>query len=126
VIFVNRQRGSGTRVLLDYQLGLLGISPAQIQGYQNQEYTHLAVGAAIASGRADCGIGIAAVTQSLDLDFIPLFEERYDLIVPQEYRRSRLLQPLIDLLGNEGFKEMVARLPGYEVSQMGTLIAEFD
>jgi putative molybdopterin biosynthesis protein len=126
MIFVNRQRGSGTRVLLDYQLGLLGISPAQIQGYQNQEYTHLAVGAAIASGRADCGIGIAAVTQSLDLDFIPLFEERYDLIVPQEYRRSRLLQPLIDLLGNEGFKEMVARLPGYEVSQMGTLIAEFD
>jgi len=126
VTFVNRQRGSGTRVLLDYQLGLLGISPGQIRGYQNQEYTHLAVGAAIVSGRADCGIGIAAVTQSLDLDFIPLFEERYDLIIPQEYRRSRLLQPLIDLLDNKEFKEMVAGLPGYEVAQMGTLIAELN
>jgi putative molybdopterin biosynthesis protein len=126
VNFVNRQRGSGTRVLLDYQLQSLGLDSAQIQGYQDQEYTHLSVGAAIVSGRADCGIGIAAVTQSLDLDFIPLFEERYDLVMPQEYTRSPLLKPLLALLENENFKQVVASLPGYEVAQMGKLIAELE
>ena len=124
VAFVNRQRGSGTRVLLDYQLEKLGISQEDIRGYQHQEYTHLTVGAAIASGRADCGIGIAAVTQALDLEFIPLFEERYDLIIPQEHAQSPLLQPLLHLLEDDEFKQMVAGLPGYDVTRMGNLIAE--
>lgn len=124
VTFVNRQRGSGTRMLLDYQLTEQGISAGDIRGYQDQEYTHLAVGAAIASGRADCGLGIAAVTASLDLDFIPLFEERYDLIIPLEYAQSSLLQPLLALLADEKFKGMVAGLPGYQVDQMGKFIAE--
>jgi putative molybdopterin biosynthesis protein len=124
VIFVNRQRGAGTRVLLDYQLQQLDISPESIRGYQNQEYTHLAVGAAIASGRADCGMGIAAVTQSLDLDFIPLFEERYDLIIPQEYTDGILLAPLISLLDDREFRKMVAALPGYDITPMGKIIAK--
>lgn len=124
VAFVNRQRGSGTRVLLDYQLEKLGISQEDIRGYQHQEYTHLTVGAAIASGRADCGIGIAAVTQALDLEFIPLFEERYDLIIPQEHAQSPLLQPLLNLLEDDEFKRMVAGLPGYDVTRMGNRIAE--
>ena len=124
VTFINRQRGSGTRVLLDYQLAKQGISSDDIQGYQNQEYTHLTVGAAIASGRVDCGIGIAAVTQSLDLEFIPLFEERYDLIIPQEHARGQLLEPLIALLANQDFKQMVAGLPGYDVSEMGYVVAD--
>jgi putative molybdopterin biosynthesis protein len=124
VTFINRQRGSGTRVLFDYHLGKLGISPENVEGYQNQEFTHLAVGAAIASGRADCGIGIAAVTRSLDLDFVPLFAERYDLIIPQEHAESPLLAPLLELLGDEQFKGMVARLPGYDVTRMGELVAE--
>jgi putative molybdopterin biosynthesis protein len=124
VTFINRQRGSGTRVLLDYQLAKQGISSDDIQGYQDQEYTHLTVGAAIASGRVDCGIGIAAVTQSLDLEFIPLFEERYDLIIPQEHARGQLLEPLIELLENQDFKQMVAGLPGYDVSEMGYVVAD--
>jgi putative molybdopterin biosynthesis protein len=124
VTFVNRQRGAGTRFLLDYQLEQLGIAKGAVRGYQNQEFTHLAVGAAIASGRADCGIGIAAVTQSLELDFIPLFEERYDLIIPQEFARSSLLEPLFSLFENHNFRKMVASLPGYDITPMGNIIAE--
>jgi len=71
VVFVNRQRGAGTRVLLDYHLGLLDIAPESIQGYTQEEYTHLAVAAAVASGRADCGLGVAAAASALHLDFVP-------------------------------------------------------
>ena len=124
VAYINRQRGSGTRVLLDYHLASHEISPEDIQGYQEQEYTHLTVGAAIASGRADCGIGISAVTQSLDLEFIPLFEERYDLIIPREHAGSELIAPLLELLGDPEFVRMVQSLPGYDVSQMGSTVAE--
>ena len=124
VTFVNRQRGAGTRVLLDYQLEQLGLSKDEVQGYHNQEFTHLAVGAAVASGRADCGIGIAAVTQSLELDFIPLFEERYDLVIPQEFAHSSLMEPLFTLFDNRDFRRMVASLPGYDIAPMGKLIAE--
>ena len=89
VSYINRQSGAGTRVLLDYHLRLLEISADQIiKGYQHEEYTHLAVAAAIASGRADCGLGIAAAAQALDLDFIPLYQERYDLIIPLRYYRG--------------------------------------
>lgn len=122
VIFVNRQRGAGTRILLDYHLGLLGISPAQIRGYDQEEYTHLAVAAAVASGRADCGLGIAAAAVALDLDFIPLFEEEYDLIIPAVYTEDDLLRPLFDLAQDDDFRNAVARLPGYETSRMGKWI----
>ena len=124
VAFINRQRGSGTRLLLDYHLGEEKISPQEIQGYQQQEYTHLTLGAAIASGRADCGVGIEAVTRSLELDFIPMFEERYDLVIPREHAESQLLEPLLDLLVNPDFAAMVEALPGYDVSSMGNLVAE--
>ncbi len=122
VIFVNRQRGAGTRILLDYHLGLLGISPAQIRGYEQEEYTHLAVAAAVASGRADCGLGIAAAAVALDLDFIPLFEEEYDLIIPAAYADDELLQPLFLLAEDDEFRKAVANLPGYDPSRMGRWI----
>lgn len=122
VIFVNRQRGAGTRILLDYRLGLLGISPLQIRGYEQEEYTHLAVAAAVASGRADCGLGIAAAAVALDLDFIPLFEEEYDLIIPAIYADDDLLQPLFDLAADNSFRAAVGQLPGYDISRMGRWI----
>lgn len=124
VTFVNRQRGAGTRVLFDYQLEKTGLSAAEVNGYHNQEFTHLAVGAAVVSGRADCGMGIAAVTQSLELDFIPLFEERYDLIVPVEFFNSPLMEPLLSLFEDVDFRGMVAALPGYDIAPMGKIIAE--
>jgi putative molybdopterin biosynthesis protein len=126
VTYVNRQRGAGTRVLLDYQLDLKGIAPADIQGYNQEEFTHLAVAASVASGRSDCGLGISAAAQALELDFVPLFQERYDLIIPTRYADSPLLEPLFALLEDEQFRRDVAGLPGYDISVMGQLIAEYD
>jgi putative molybdopterin biosynthesis protein len=124
VRFVNRQRGAGTRVLLDYHLERLGIAPASLNGYDQEEYTHLAVAAAIASGRADVGLGIAAAAQALELAFIPLYEERYDLVVPEEYYASELLAPVWDVLQDPVFRAAAAQLPGYDVTHMGSLAAE--
>jgi molybdopterin molybdotransferase/putative molybdopterin biosynthesis protein len=124
VQFVNRQRGAGTRVLLDYQLKLMTIAPERIVGYSQEEYTHLGVAAAIASGRADCGLGIAAAAQALNLEFIPLFQERYDLVIPQQFAESDLLAPLFGLLAEHRFQEAVSQLPGYDVSVMGTIVLE--
>ena len=124
VQFVNRQRGAGTRVLLDYHLNLSGMTPDSILGYNQEEYTHLGVAAAIASSRADCGLGIAAAAQALDLDFIPLFQERYDLVIPKQHAENQLLAPLFDLLTDRGFREAVSQLMGYDVSVMGTIILE--
>jgi len=124
VQFVNRQRGAGTRVLLDYHLKLMAIAPERILGYNQEEYTHLGVAAAIASGRADCGMGIAAAAQALDLDFIPLFQERYDLVIPKQFAVGDLLAPLLELLMERRFREAVSQLPGYDVSVMGTIILE--
>ncbi len=124
ITFVNRQRGAGTRVLLDYQLNLMGVAASQIRGYNQEEYTHLGVAAAVASGRADCGLGIPAAAQALDLDFVPLFHERYDLVIPKEYAASSLLAPLLEVIGGAQFRYAVASLPGYDVKEMGKLILE--
>ena len=123
ILFINRQRGAGTRVLLDYHLDKLGIARDEIKGYSQEEYTHLMIAAAIASGRADCGMGIAAAAAALDMDFIPLFEERYDLIVPEEYYSSELLSPIWEVLDDDGFKQNVNELPGYNTDVLGTVIA---
>ncbi|KAF0108696.1 MAG: molybdopterin molybdotransferase [Anaerolineaceae bacterium] len=124
VRFVNRQRGAGTRLLLDYHLSKMGISAESIQGYNQEEYTHLGVAAAVASGRADCGLGIAAAAQALDLDFVPLFQERYDLVIPKIHAESSLLAPLFEVVASAEFREAVGRMPGYDVTVMGKIIVE--
>jgi len=122
--FVNRQRGAGTRVLLDYHLNLMSIPQSSIEGYPQEEYTHLGVAAAVASGRADCGLGIAAAAEALDLDFIPLFQERYDLVIPKRFAEDDLLAPLFRLLVDSPFRDAVSQRIGYDVSVMGTMILE--
>lgn len=124
VSFINRQRGAGTRVLLDYHLSKLGIQPEQIRGYDQEEYTHLGVAAAVASGRAVAGLGIAAAAQALGLDFIPLFNERYDLVIPCEHLRSGLLDPLFDLMHDPAFRLAITQLPGYDIAEMGNVVLE--
>lgn len=120
--FVNRQRGAGTRVLLDYHLARLGLDPRQIQGYQREEYTHMAVAVAVQSGLADCGLGIAAAARALHLDFIPLEQERYDLVIPREHYDSDLLRPLLELINGQELRREVAELPGYDTSHMGEVL----
>ena len=124
VTFVNRQRGAGTRVLLDYHLSRLGIAPEQISGYNQEEYTHLGVAAAVASGRADCGLGIPAAAQALDLGFVPLFDEEYQLVIPKRYADGELLGPFFEVIASRSFQAAVAEMPGYGVGRMGQLIAE--
>jgi putative molybdopterin biosynthesis protein len=121
VRIVNRQRGAGTRVLLDYELGKLGIEPATIQGYDREEYTHLAVAAAVASGAADAGLGIRAAARALALDFISLAHESYEIVIPLAHYQSPLLQPLLELLQDDTFRQAVAAMPGYDVAAMGTV-----
>lgn len=123
IIFINRQRGAGTRVRLDYELEKLGIDINNIQGYNREEYTHLGLAAAVASGRADCGLGIAAAAHALDLDFVPLFEERYDLIIPLEFYDSTLLAPLIKLFDSKDLRAEIEKLPGYNTAPFGKTIA---
>lgn len=123
VVFVNRQRGAGTRVLLDYHLKRREIDPRTIQGYDRQEYTHLSVAAAVASGAADCGLGILAAARALGLDFIPLFDERYDLVIPSEHYESDLLQPLLGVIRDPAFAHSVEALGGYGTQQMGQVLA---
>jgi putative molybdopterin biosynthesis protein len=124
IFFVNRQRGAGTRELLDYNLKMAELHSDMIRGYENEEYTHLAVAAAVSSGRADCGMGIAAAASALELDFIPLFMENYDLIIPVEHYESELLLPLVELLSNDKFRSEISALPGYNVESMGMIVAE--
>jgi putative molybdopterin biosynthesis protein len=124
VTFVNRQRGAGTRVLLDYHLNLLGIAATDVRGYNQEEYTHLGVAAAVASGRADCGLGIPAAAQALDLDFVSLFNERYDLVVPQAFAKDALLAPLFEIIRSPAFRNAVSALPGYDARRMGETILE--
>ena len=119
--FVNRQRGAGTRVLLDYELALRGIEVAKMRGYEREEYTHLAVAAAIASGVADVGLGIMAAARALDLDFVPLASEQYELVIPREYYEGALLRPLLDTLADDRFKSAVEALPGYDTGPMGSV-----
>jgi putative molybdopterin biosynthesis protein len=124
VIFVNRQRGAGTRVLLDFEIGKIGLKADSIRGYDREEYTHLAVGAAVSSGVADCGLGIHSAATALGLDFIPLFKERYDLAIPKAFFDSPLLKPLLDVLNDATFREAVSQLPGYDIRGMGEVVAE--
>jgi putative molybdopterin biosynthesis protein len=121
ITFVNRQPGSGTRLLLDYHLTRMGIAPEVIRGYDHHEFSHLTVAAAIKNGAADAGLGILAAARSLDLDFIPLFEEEYQLIFPQEHYESPLLAPMLDLIRSVDFRQSIAALGGYVVEDMGAV-----
>ncbi len=122
VVYVNRQRGAGTRVLLDYLLAQAQIDAKQIAGYDREEVTHLAVAVDVATGLADCGMGVRAAAVALGLDFVPVAWERYDLVVPQTFWNTPLLAPLRELLADERFRDAVGALPGYDPSEMGQLV----
>jgi putative molybdopterin biosynthesis protein len=120
--YVNRQRGAGTRVLLDFELGQLGIDPAGIAGYGREEPTHLAVAAAIAADRADCGMGVLAAARAFDLDFVPITKEPYDLVLETGSLQLPVLEPLWRLLESPDFRSEVEGLGGYDTAEMGRRI----
>lgn len=121
--FVNRQKGSGTRLLLDHLLGSNGIDSDLITGYKREMFTHTAVAAAVAGGTADTGVGVLAAAQALKLDFIPLESERYDLLIKGSFIGSPGYNALISAIHDPGFKEDVEKLGGYDMSESGKVIA---
>lgn len=119
VTFVNRQRGAGTRILLDYHLKREGIDPASINGYGREEFTHLAVAASVAAGSADAGLGILAAARALGLDFVPVAYEEYELLALEDDYRSEKVQRAIEILRSPDFRAEVEALGGYDASGMG-------
>jgi molybdopterin molybdotransferase/putative molybdopterin biosynthesis protein len=116
VRYVNRQRGAGTRVLLDHELGRHGIEPAAVDGYEREEPTHLAVAAAVAAGRADAGLGVMAAARAFELDFVPVAREPFDLVMaPGE----PAVAPLLELLEDADFRAQVEALGGYSTEETG-------
>ena len=119
VTFANRQKGSGTRVWLDYKLRGLGILPNSIKGYTRELDTHLAVAMCIVRGEADVALGIQAAANSCNLDFIPATKERFDLVIPLKYYNSQLFTPLLQVIQSEEFKKVVNEMGGYDTAQTG-------
>ena len=117
---VNRQRGSGTRVLLDRQIDRLGLAAARLAGYAREESTHVGVAQAVAEGEADAGLGIYAAARALGLDFVPLVEEPYDLVVPAEKLTRPAVQAALDTAQGQEFRAVVHALGGYRAEQSGS------
>lgn len=122
VSFINRQRGAGTRMLLDVHLQKLGLKPENINGYEREEYTHMTVAAAIAGGGADAGMGILAAARALDLDFVPVAQERYDLVIPEAYWDTEFISSVLSVLDREEFRQDVLALGGYDLRDMSTVV----
>ncbi len=122
VVFINRQGGSGTRVLLDFHLRRIGLAPERIKGYDHEEFTHMAVAAAVLSGAADTGLGIFAAAKALNLEFIPVVTESYDLVIPAEYSDTDNILLLLEIIRSDEFKSRVLQLGGYHVEKTGELI----
>ncbi|MEV5896324.1 molybdopterin biosynthesis protein [Nonomuraea fuscirosea] len=120
--YVNRQRGAGTRALLDHELTGLGIDPREVSGYSREEHTHLAVAAAVAAGRADAGLGILAAARAFGLDFVPVAREPYDLVLRTGTLEEELLAPLWELLERPEFRAGVEALGGYSCAETGRRI----
>ena len=123
VVFINRQGGSGTRILLDYRLDQMGIDPETIEGYTDEEFTHMAIAVAVLSGAADTGLGIFAAAKALDLGFIPVVTEQYDLIIPEEYYQWENIKTLLAIIRSDDFKRRVGKLGGYHTDKTGELVA---
>lgn len=124
ISFVNRQKGSGTRVLLDYLLKKKNINPSNIRGYFREEFTHLMVASTVTEENVDAGLGILSAAKAFNLDFIPVARERYDMIMPKEYYSDWRTQRLLDIIGSNKFKRRVMELGGYDLSRSGSVIKE--
>ena len=120
--FVNRQRGSGTRLFLDYNLKKWSIDPKDITGYEREEFTHIAVAAVVAAGDADCGLGVYSAAKLMDLDFIALGNEEYDFAVPLELLDMEIIREFIKVLKTDEFKGELDKLGGYDYRDIGEII----
>ena len=119
--YVNRQKGSGTRILLDYLCKKENLDTASIYGYEREEFTHTSVAAQIASGSADAGLGIYSAAMLYDLDFVPVCTEQYDLLIPDYAWDTPMVQKLLSVLKSDAFRERLEKLGGYTLAHPGTI-----
>ncbi|MBN6189048.1 helix-turn-helix transcriptional regulator [Aneurinibacillus sp. BA2021] len=124
VRFVNREKGAGVRVLLDEQLRLHGIQPHAVTGYTHEEANHLGVAGAVARGEADAGLGSEKIAAIMHVDFIPLIEEQYDLVLLKSPENEPLRRLLLDILHSSSFRDELAAIGGYDLSATGTILYE--
>jgi excisionase family DNA binding protein len=122
VRFINRQKGAGTRVLLDHHLKRLKISPSQINGYEREVYTHFEVGLSILSKEADVGIATIVVSQLLGLPFIPITRENFDMLMDQSTFFGKGIQAFIEVLNSKDFRNRVEGLGNYDFKQSGKIL----
>ena len=120
VNYVNRQKGSGTRILIDYLCKQNNIDPRQISGYDREEFTHTSVAAQIAMGTADCGMGIYSAAKLYDLDFVPICLEQYDLLISDSAWETPMVKALLEILKSDEFRSRLEALGGYELKNPGT------
>ncbi len=119
--FINRQKGSGTRMLLDYELKRAGIDPSVIPGYEREVTTHVAVALAVKSGEAEAGLCVYSAAKALGLPFVPVSQERYELAIRREHREDPRVQALIRAIRSERFREILDRLGGYDTKDTGKI-----
>jgi putative molybdopterin biosynthesis protein len=124
ITIVNREPGAGSRTLLDLWLTSAGVATAQVSGYDHEVSSHLEVAETVARGVADTGPGIMAVAQALGLAFLPMQEERYDLVIPLEFLNEPAIQAALDIVVSRPFQEELGTLGGYDSSRAGTVVAE--
>jgi molybdopterin molybdotransferase/putative molybdopterin biosynthesis protein len=124
VTFVNRQRGAGTRVLLDARLAQAGVAPGAVRGYAREEHTHMAAAVAVASGVADCALTIRAAAAALRLDFVPLEIERYQLALPAEDLPGPHAAALLDTIASPDFRRAAEALGGYSAAHAGEVVVQ--
>lgn len=122
ILFINRQRGAGTRILLDEELRRAGLAARQIRGYEREEFTHMAVAVNVRAGAADTGLGIRSASRALELDFVPVARERYDLVIPRRFADDPKIQALLNLLSRPDVRARIETLGGYETTLTGRVM----
>lgn len=125
IAFINRQSGSGTRLLLDRHIREIGMEPRSINGYANEDYTHMGIASAVLTGVADTGLAILAAAEALNLDFVPVAEERFDIAIPRRFMETDMIQALLNIMRNDKeFMDAIIRLGGYGIKDMGKVMFE--
>ncbi|MEK5036673.1 helix-turn-helix transcriptional regulator [Sporosarcina sp. FSL K6-3457] len=124
VTMVNREKGSGARVLIDEQLRLSGIAPHTVKGYDTEESSHIGVASKVVSGQADVGVGIEKAARLVDVDFIPIIQEHYDLVIMKTPQNTALIELLQNIVQSESFQNELEAIGGYDLSQTGKIMYE--
>lgn len=124
VTLINREKGSGARVLVDEQMRIHKINPKEIKGYEKEEKNHLSVATAVAQGIADVGVGIEKASKMVNVDFIPLIKERYDLVIMKSEENRQLIESLLTILNSTDFKNKIQAIEGYDISKTGSIVFE--